>query len=362
MASLYDSYVTTATQDLILPTIYDSVLWSNVLCARLLSKPKLWRWEQMKVNFRVWASNASAAKGWGFRGTDTFDTSRQDETVQWAANPKFIYEPFNIVYTDLATNAWPEQVIDIVKRDSEYALSNLMDNVWTMIYSTNSESSKWFTGLRNIIAATWSYIWLDRSTYTVLKPWGTSVAWIDSSTTTLTLASMRSVSNAVTSWWIKPTIIVTTKSIFWFYEKLLTPMQQMNIWWYAQVTKDWLAQSKMWLWWAAWFDALMWDWIPVVRDEKCTANYMYFLNENYLDFYELSWFGAQWNYKTISLKPDIVQGQYDQNAMPWHKIWLTWTWFKEPTNQAAASSQIFLSWELVCTQPKYQWVMSAITA
>ena len=43
MASIFDSYVTTATQDFIMPAVYDTVLDDNVLTARLLANPETFR-------------------------------------------------------------------------------------------------------------------------------------------------------------------------------------------------------------------------------------------------------------------------------------------------------------------------------
>jgi hypothetical protein len=360
MASIFDSYVTTATQDFIMPAVYDTVLDDNVLTARLLANPETFRWEQQKTNWRVWSANAAATLWGWFRWTDTFNTQRQDETIQGAFNPKYVYEPINLIHTDLSMNKGKEEVIDIVKRETEYGLSNLMDNVWSMFYSNATDSSKNFSGLQHIVSTSGSYWGQAKATYTVLKSWGTWAAWLDSSTTALTLASMRTVSNAVTSGSDKSTLISTTPAIFGFYEALLQPMQRMDIWGYNKVTRDGL--SKWGLGGETWFDALAYDGIPLVRDEKCTDDYMYFLNEKWLKFYQVSgfWDVAGWTW--INFRPDVVQGQYSINAMPGHKTWLSWSGWKEPTNQAAVTSQAVLAWELITTMPQRQGWFSAITS
>ena len=96
----------------------------------------------------------------------------------------------------------------------------------------------------------------------------------------------------------KPNIIVTTPAIFGYYEALLQPMQRMDMGGYAQVTRDGLAPSKGALGGATGFDALMYDGIPVVRDEKCTAAAMYFLNTKYLDFYRQDGFMSKFEMVT----------------------------------------------------------------
>lgn len=361
-AQIFDAYVTNVTQDYILPKITDSVLDSNVLTSKLLSTPKgIFRGEQFKVPVRVGISNASAAQGGGFRGTDTFVTTRQDETAQLAFNQKFVYEPYNLILTDLAANMGQEQVIDIVAQQAEYAMSNLMDNIGTMFYSTNSDSSKGFTGLRHIVSATTTYGGLNRSsTYTVLKPGNTSAAGVDTATTALTLAAMRTLSNALDSGAVKTDLIVTTPTIFGLLEDLLTPMQQFNIGGYAQVTRDGLSKDKGSLGAAVGFDALMWNGVPIVRDEKCPSGHMFFLNTKYLGFYNVKGFGSVNNWKQISFRPNIVVGQYDENVGAGHEIGLAWSGFKEPTNQAAVTSQIVLAGELITTNPRRQGGFTAL--
>lgn len=367
MASIFDSYVTTATQDYILPMVTDSVLDWNVLASKLMwLNAWKFRWEQHKVNYRVWSSNAAATLWGWFRGTDTFSTQRQDETVQWAFNPKYVYEPINLVYTDLSLNKWKEEVLSIVKRDTEYAMSNLMDNIGTMFYSTNSDSSKWFTWLRNIIAESGTYGWLSRTTYTAINPGKTGQSGktngIDSATTALTLASMRTVWNALTSWAARPDLAMTTPAIFWFYEALLQPMQRMNLWGYAQVTKDWMAQNQASLWGATWFDALMYDGTAIVRDDKCNDDHLYVLNTKWLWFNKIDNFWDLWGWSSINFTPDVVQGQYSAN--PWEGLasWFAWSGWKEPTNQAAVSSQVVAAWELIATDPRRQGMFTAITS
>jgi hypothetical protein len=171
---------------------------------------------------------------------------------------------------------------------------------------------------------------------------------------------MRAVSNATTSWSDKATIITTTPAIFGFYEALLQPMQRMDMWGYNKVTRDWLA--KWGLWAETGFDALAYDGIPLARDEKCTDDAMYFLNEKWLKFYQVSGFWEVAGWKNISLKPDVVVGQYSENAMAGHKTGLSWSWFKEPTNQAAVTSQAVLAGELISTMPQRQWGLTAITS
>lgn len=361
LTSIFTEYTTSGTQDAIMKNIVDQVLNSNVLTARILSRSKDWWGEQMKFGVRVGVDNASAAQGGGFRGTDTFNTNIQNETQQIMFNPKFVYEPINVAYSDIAPNATKGQVFNLLTRETEYSVSNFLDNIGDMLYGSADESSKNFSGLGHMIASTGSYGGLSRTTYTVLKPGDTSASGLDSTTTTLTLAAMRTVTNALTSGAIKPTMIVTTPEIFGYFEALVLPMQQMNVGGYAQVTRDGLVRSQGALGGAVGFDALMFDGIPVVRDEKCPDQKMYFLNENYLDFYKMP-FGTMNNWSTISLNSSVVDGQYKENMEGGHKSGFSWSGWKEPTNQAAANSQMVLAGEFINSNPRRQGGFTAITA
>jgi len=362
MASIFDEYTTTATQDFIMPKVIDSVLDQNVLTSRLLGNTKKFRGEQHKSNVRVGVDNASAAQGGGFRGTDTFNTNVQNETKQFAFNPKFVYEPINFVGTDIAVNTGQEEVMSIVTRETEYSLSNMLDNVGSMLYGTATDSSKDFSGLRHIIDQTATYGGLSKSTYTVLKSGDTSGSGVDGTTTTLTLAAMRAVSNALTSGGEKTSLIITTPAVFGFFEALLQPTQQLNIGGYMQVTRDKISAGKAALGGAAGFDALAWDGVTLVRDEKCPTDHMFFLNEKYLDFYRVDGFMKQFGHKDISFRPQVVEGQYAENGEAGHKTGFSWSGFKEPVNQAAVNSQVFISGELITTNPRRQGGFTALAA
>ncbi len=360
LTSIFDEYTSSGTQDHINSMVVESVLNENVIVSRLMKSGKTFRGTQEKFSVRVGIDNASAARGGGFLGTDTFDTGIVNETQTLAFNPKFVYEPLNFAYTDLAPNAGKEEVYSLLGRETEYAISNLLDNVGNMLYSTNGASSKEFSGLRNLVTATGTYGGLDRSTYTVLKPGGTTAAGVDSTTTATTLVAVNAVIDALTSGSIKPTIGLTTPAIFSYLEALM-PEQRLNIGGFTQVTRDGMTAKQGQLGAAVGLDAIVIKGVPIVRDEKCTAGHLFFLNEKTLGFYKMP-FGRNFGWSETSMKPSIVEGQYKENIGGGQKTAISYSGLKEPTNQAASISQFVLAGEMICNDPRRQGGLTALAS
>ena len=89
---------------------------------------------------------------------------------------------------------------------------------------------------------------------------------IDSTTTTLTIASMQSRFTATTVNNDVPTLIATTRTLYNSYYALLQPQQRFQD---SETAKGG-------------FSSLMFNSAPVIPDSHATANMMAFLNENYL--------------------------------------------------------------------------------
>ena len=361
LAGIFTEYTTTGTQDKINNTVIDSVSNENVITGRFLNNKARFRGTQEKQSIYVGNSNAIDARGGGFRGTDRFNTEIRNDTTELIWNPKFVYEPMNFAYTDLSQNTGKEEVYSILARETEYAMTRLFDNIGDMLYSTNSESSKSFSGLRHMIANTGSYGGLSRSTYTVLNPGDTSATGYDSSTTETTLTAIHNVISALTFGSIKPTVGITTPEIFDYIEALLEPTKRYDIGGYAQVTRDGLKPSAGALGAATGLDAIVMKGVPIVRDDKCPAGHLFFLNEKELKFHYIP-FGKMFGYTEQTMKPSVVQGNYDQNIQGGHKTGISYSGLKEPVDQAAAISQFILAGEFICRDPRKQGALTALTS
>ncbi|KKN56843.1 hypothetical protein LCGC14_0568250 [marine sediment metagenome] len=345
----FDEVVKTTTQDEIVPTVVDSILNSNVLTMRLLGNPKPWVGELMKFNVKVSKSTA----GGSFDGFDTFSTTRTNNRVQMQFNVKGFYQSVVLSNMERAVNNTAAKVLDLLGLEMESAKDDMIDGIGTTFYSDGTgNGSKDFTGLAaavddGSVAAT--YGGLNRSvTYTTLQ----------SSVTTgignLTLAAMATSFDAATVGSDKPTIIVTTEAVWSFYEQLLQPTVRAgyDAGGFAQVTKTGTAQNRGALKGEIGFDALWYRGVPMVKDEKCTAGYMYFLNENYL-----GWYNLPHPDNKMQSGSSMIEGYYaEEGPKP-----ISWTGLKDPINQDAVIGQFILYGELVNRNPNRSSVMQGIT-
>ena len=96
--------------------------------------------------------------------------------------------------------------------------------------------------------------------------------------------------------------------------------------------------------------------VPLVADEKCNSGEMYFINENFLDWYGLKPVWA----KPISVTSNTIEGYYDADV-PSANHGFHWTDFKEPTNQYSRSGQIILEGNLISGGPRYSSKLESLT-
>src|SRR5258708_4414871 len=103
--------VTTTTQSHLLPKVVDTILNSNVLATRVLSKASKFNGERMK--FPVKYSKNST--GTSFAGFDSFSTSATDNRVNLQFVPKFYQMTVALPLDELSANATEEKVLDLAK-------------------------------------------------------------------------------------------------------------------------------------------------------------------------------------------------------------------------------------------------------
>jgi hypothetical protein len=347
----FDDVVTSVTQDHIVPKVFDTVLGSNVLTMRLMGNAVPWKGETYKVTVKTSSSTA----GGSYDGFDTFSTTRPNTRVQMSFNPKAYYQSVVLSNLEMAVNAKTrEGVLDLLSVEMASAQDDMADGVGTAFYSDGTgNSSKDFTGLAaavddGSVAAT--YGGLARATYTTLQ------ANVTSGVGALTLSGMATMYDSCTVGGDNPTLIVTTEAVWAFYEQLLQPTVRAgyDASGFAQVTKGGISASRGALKGEIGFDALWYRGTPVVKDEKCTAGYMYFLNEKYLKWVSL----PHPIHSTTGRGGGMIDGYYEQEGlMPF-----TWTGLKEPVNQDAEIGQFLAYGDLVNHNPNRSGVLQGVTS
>lgn len=346
----FGNRVTTTTQDKIMPKVVDTILNGNVFATRMLAKAETWRGEKLKFPIKF----EKNATGTSFSGFDTFSTNATNNRINIEFDPKFYQISVALPLDELSVNATEDKVIDLAKVECASAAQDMADDIGTIMYSDGTgNSSKDFLGLQAIVddgttAAT--YGGQTRATYTTLNSTVTASGGI------LTLAKMSTLYNAASSGSQTPTLGLVTEAVFNFYETLLQPNERI-----AVVTDTVKSRQRKGLNSGAGhvggtgFTGLYFKGFPILADEKCTSGVMYFVNEDFLNWYALPVFGTQ----PIKYKSSDIEGNDYSETMG---LGFSWTDWVVPTNSASLVAHIYLGGQLISENPKRHAKLTGITS
>lgn len=345
----FGTRVTTTTQDKLLPKVVDTILNSNVLATRVLSKASKYTGERMKFPVK-YSKNTT---GTSFAGFDTFSTSATDNRVNLEFVPKFYQMSVALPMDELSANATEERVLNLAKLEMASTAQDMADDIGTLFYGTGTgNGSKDFLGLEAIVddgtnASTFGT--LSRSTYTTLK------STVTASSGTISLAKMSTLYNAASSGSQTPSLGVTTEAIFALYEQLLQPQERIA----KSVGMMKGGPSSLGKEGGAFiggtgFTGLYYKGFPILADEKCTSGVLYFLNEDFLDFYALPMAMTS----AIKYRSQDIDGN-DYSEV--EGLGFSWSDWIKPTNAAAVVGHIYLGGELISANPKRHAKLTGIT-
>jgi hypothetical protein len=338
----FDNVVDTITLEEIVPRVVDTVLRGNVFATKMLSKTK--RFGAATMDFPIKYQIGTAIQS--FLGFDTLPTSFTDTRVLMKYNPRFVAANVALAGTDILANNTAAKVLDLTKVEMQSRAQDLADGLGTMLWGTGTgNNNKDFLGLAAICdnGNTVSTIGgLSRSTYTTLQSTVTNGA-------TLSLSAMRTLYNAIADATIAPTRSYTDYPTWALYEQLLQP--QEKIFKEVNIVPNYKGYEG--------FAGLMYAGMEIVPDRKATTGYMYFLNENYLDFYGLD---ADLEAFEGSRKVDVAGklftgNQYNEVG----NLGFYWTGFIKSTNQFAFNSFIVQAGNLCTDNPRRHGVLTGLT-
>ena len=349
--------VQSITQDKLLPGVVDIVLNSNILALRLMAgSPKMWSGETLKKPIKFEKSTT----GGSFSGLDTFSTSTTDNRERLSFDPRGYYQSVVIPGIEKAVNQTDAQVLALVKTELESAQQDMVDSIGTLFYSDGTgNSSKDFLGLGAIVddgTSVSTYGGLSRTTYTGLQ------ATVTASGGTMTLAKLATLmsnASAAGSSRERPTLIVSSQTIWDLYESLLTPTvrsnYQMNGFPRVGMRYQGMVDARQGAAGQQGFVAVTYRGVPWVADEKATSQIVFMLNENYLDWYTLKDSDLQ----SISLGSSTVEGVYAE--VPSKLQPFMWTGFKTPVNQYGEVGQIIALGNLISWNPRRHAKLTGVT-
>ena len=348
----FTDYVQTVTQDKIVPKVVDTILGGNVVALRFLANGKPWSGEQMKFPIKYVKNSTSQG---AFDGFDTFDTTKVNTRTKLAFNPSGYYQSIVLSGMEVDVNDTEAKVLDLVKTEMESGMQDMLDSLGTAFYT--AQSGKSFLSLADIVddgTTVTTYGGLARATYTTVC--GTKTA---ATAGKMSLSYLGTLYDSASVGSETPTLGVTTEAVWRLLESLYQPTINGNVKFdgYSQVTRTSVLPNKAALRGEVGFDALFFNGTPVVRDEKCTSGYFYWLNEKTINWYGLK----SHKYSNISLSSSNIEGVYAESNVP-KSYGFCWTGLKEPVNQYAEIGQIILMGNLIGSNPRLNSMGTGITA
>lgn len=342
--------VTTTTQSKLLPKVVDLVLNSNVLATRVLTKASKWNGERMKFPVKHTTNNTTTS----FSGYDTFSTAASDTRVNLEFVPKFSQITVSLPLDELSVNATEEKVIDLAKLELASSAQDFADNIGTQFYSDGTgNGSKDFLGLEAIVddgtnAST--YGTLSRTTY---NPQLRST--VTASSGTLSLAKMATLYSAVTSGSQKTTLGLCSETIFNLYEQLLQPQERIAKDVSMMKSGGNMGKAGTGMVGGTGFTGLYYKGFPILADEKATSGVLYFINEDFLDWYALPVAMTT----PIGYRSADIEGNDYSDVTGLGFSWSDWV---KPTNSASVVGHIYLGGELISANPRRHGKLTGISS
>ena len=306
MALTYDQ-ISAITQKKFIPKMYDNIFNSNPLLQRAKKKfyQKIDGGERILVPLNYAQISSS---GW-YQGADTLSTADNDTITAAEYTWKQSFANISINRLDELKNSGDSQILSLVKSKTQIAQKSLEDKLSTGLYSSGSDP-KSIVGLGSMLSSSNTVGGIAQSTNTWWVP------QLDSTTTTLGLSSMQAIHNLASVNNDSPTVVVTTRTLYNSYYALLQPQQRFQD---SESAKGG-------------FSSLMFNGIPVLPDSYCTANYMIFLNENYMHLF--------------------VHSDEDMRFEP----------FTKPVNQNVKLAKIYWAGAFGSSNLRLQGALTAVTA
>ena len=356
---IFSERVLSFTQDYLLPKMVDNTLGSNVLVFRLIGNAKEGKGESIKKSLKYQSSGGATS----FSGLDTFTATQLNTKVRISYDMRAARIPVAVSGMDAVANAVTEaQVTDLVKESVEESQMELIDKMGDLVYGDGTgNSNKDALGLGAIVddgTDVGTIGGLSRTTYTVLKATRTA------SGGTMTLAKLATLFSAISSGTglSSPTLIVSNETVWDLYEQLLTPSVRENytMFGYYEVGRNGGAKkTQQGLQGTQGYVAVTYKGIPWVRDEKATAQRIFMLNENWIDWYGWDARGM-FGYNKIALGSQTVEGLYAESPMSDFNGF-NWSGLRAPTNQFGGIADIIILGNMLSFQPRRHGQLTGVT-
>jgi hypothetical protein len=268
MATLNYDQLTATTRKHYIPKLVDNIYNSNVLLFRLRNKgPKLDGGTKILQPI-IFAENGN---GGAYAPTDALAPAATDEITAAEYDWRYYWTGIKIDNAQVLKSQGMNSVVNLLESKVRIAEKTMAKNLCTGLFSAGGSNA--IDGLQAAIddgTNTATYGGIDRTETTGYtgSVWGAQYDANGAVDRALTLKLMQSMFGSCSDVNDEPSVIITTQAIFDKYWSLLTPNQRYS----SEETAN------------AGFRNLLFNGVPVVVDKTCTAENMFFINEEYIDF------------------------------------------------------------------------------
>ena len=356
MASAQNARVGNTTLEFIVPTVYDTLNKSSWVLRRTMSKPKPWNGRLVQEAITV----TNSTQGQSFKGIETFTTSVEFAPVVLTWYSTGYAQPVTISQVEKSINQTPLGRINLYKASYEFAQNSMSNALGGILYGFGTGND--FDGLGLIVddgtnAA--NYGGLSRTTYTQINCGG-STGIVAASSGVIDLNTMDSADDAASVSGLlseTPGVVSTTRAVWSLYGQLFEPTKMAT---YNalggnipggdagvgdQTGSGTSLQSGS--------SNITYRGKPIIRDDKCTAGVMFFMNESLLDFYSLSIDGLS----SVTVANQATAGVYDKvppTAFQWRDL-------MSPVNQLAQVGIFVVYGNLIHRNPNRNEKITGVT-
>lgn len=341
--------VKTLTREVIVKKVFDTVLEGNVGLMRTLGNAKPWKsGYRLDIPVKYQKSTAGGIVPVGA----TLDTSRTVTRVKMQFEPQRLHKPVVVDDIETTVNDGEEQVLELLATEMDSIAQDLADDLGDYFYTGTSATGASFDSILNAADDSTNfgtYGAQSRSTYTTLK------GYYAASIGALALADLATGFNAVQIGSSKPSVILTTPSIWSSYEALLQPTVRAGYQTggFPQVTRTGMVSARQALGGEIGFDSVFYRGTPVVADEKCTSQKLFLVNEKYFNFAGID----LKDYEKFNTSEQNIDGPQAM-AVP---RGFNWSGMLRSTSQPAEVGHLYYIGNFVSSDPRKQGQLTGIT-
>jgi hypothetical protein len=354
----YGNRVDTTTERKLYAKVVDNVLNSRTYISRAMGFGKPFVGKTMDFTIKI----TDSGLGEWFTGLETLSSAASDTTISLSFAHNSFSQPIVLPMLESFANQGPAATIKLDTFKFEEAGAEAVQSVGSAAYGTGTGNQ--ILGLGAIVDDATDVSTIggqSRSTYSALNATRTA------SGGTLSLSKMATLFDAVSAAGLnseEPTSIWTTKTVWSLYEQLLAPSVRAD---YSSVGYDAVAirgdslVKRAELKGAAGFTALSYRGIPMFKDDACTSQNLFMLNEKYIQWYGRSEVPAKFagSVEKVDLgEPSTLEGV--AAAPSKYNGWFHQKEQMMPT-QAGMLGRLYVIGQLVVTQPRRNGRLTGIT-